>query len=180
MEVLEAFHRVSGEAIDRHQGTITHRAGDGLMVVLNDPLPIEAPADTAVALAVELRDALVARCAGWRDLGYDLGVGFGLSLGSATLGLVGSESRYDYTAIGTVVNVAARLCDEADHGQILATRRLLAECAGPPAHAALGERSFRGRSRSPRSARPGRELGRELGLGRRQADAASPGRFRMD
>lgn len=147
MEVLEAYHGQAGAIVDRHQGTITHRAGDGLMVVLNDPLPVEAPAEKAVALALELRAALGRACEGWRALGHDLGVGMGLSLGYATLGLIGSESRYDYTAVGTVVNVAARLCDEAADGQILATQRLVAECADPPPLTDLGERRFPGVAR---------------------------------
>lgn len=147
MEVLEAYHGQAGAIVDRHQGTITHRAGDGLMVVLNDPLPVEAPAEKAVALALELRGALGRACEGWRALGHDLGVGIGLSLGYATLGLIGSESRYDYTAVGSVVNVAARLCDEAADGQILATQRLVAECADPPPLTDLGERRFPGVAR---------------------------------
>ena len=147
MEVLEGFHGEAGRIVDRHGGTITHRAGDGLMVVLNDPLPVERPADSAVALAIALRDRLAARCEDWRALGHDLGVGLGLALGYATLGLVGSESRYDYTAVGSMVNMAARLCDAAADGQILATRRVVAECAAPPRVADLGERSLRGVAR---------------------------------
>ena len=109
MEVLETFHDETGRLVGEFQGTITSRAGDGLMVVLNDPLPIQHPALTAARLAHQMRTMVMQLCDGWQRRGHDLGVGFGLATGDATLGMIGSASRSDYTAIGTVVNVASRL-----------------------------------------------------------------------
>jgi len=127
MEVLKTFHAETGRLISRFHGTIGHRAGDGLMVVLNDPIPVANPARAAAELALALLQRVTELCRGWSQAGYDLGVGVGLSFGYATLGIIGDESRYDYTAIGTVVNIASRLCDEAADGEVLTTQRVLAE-----------------------------------------------------
>ena len=150
MEVLEEFHSLTGKVVSNHGGTITNRAGDSLMVVLNDPLPVEHPADEAVRLAVDMRSVLLDACARWQELGYQLGVGLGLATGYATLGLIGSAGQYDYTAVGTVVNMASRLCSEAEHGQILTTHRLVAECTVEPDVAEMGEHEIKGVSRPVR------------------------------
>lgn len=147
MEVLEEFHSLTGRVVSDHGGTIVQRAGDGLMVVLNDPLPVENAADAAVRLAVAMRSALVEACLRWRQFGFPLGVGIGVSAGYATLGLVGSAGRYDYTAVGTVVNMASRLCNEASDGEILAPQRLVAECTVQPPLAWTSETEIKGVSR---------------------------------
>ncbi|HUF86945.1 MAG TPA: adenylate/guanylate cyclase domain-containing protein [Thermohalobaculum sp.] len=147
MEVLEEFHSLAGKVVSDHGGTITHRAGDGLMVVLNDPLPVENAADAAVRLAVSMRRTLVGACQRWRQFGFPLGVGIGIATGYATLGLVGSAGRYDYTAVGTVVNMASRLCNEASDGEILTAQRLVAECTIQPNLAWTSEREITGVSR---------------------------------
>jgi class 3 adenylate cyclase len=147
MEVLETFHGATGALVGEFQGTITSRAGDGLMVVLNDPVPIEHPAPTAARLAHRMRNTVMELCAGWRRHGHDLGVGFGLSIGYATLGMIGGESRSDYTAIGTVVNVASRLCDRAAHGEVLVTQQVAAELDGQAEMTRAGDIALKGVSR---------------------------------
>jgi class 3 adenylate cyclase len=95
------------------------------MVVFNDPVPVENPALQAVLMALELRDAIGALTETWRRWGHDIGFGIGIAHGFATLGTIGFEGRFDYAAIGTVSNVASRLCDEAKPGQILISPRVL-------------------------------------------------------
>ncbi|MEO1513328.1 MAG: adenylate/guanylate cyclase domain-containing protein, partial [Planctomycetota bacterium] len=109
IEVLQTYHEEMGELISAHGGGIDKRMGDGIMVILNDPLPCEDPAGDAVRLAIAMRARMRELCKGWKRLGHRLGFGVGISLGYATVGMVGSEGRYDYTASGTAVNLAARL-----------------------------------------------------------------------
>jgi len=130
MNVLQSFHETMGRLIHEHEGTIDHRAGDGIMVIFNDPLPCEDPARRAVSLAVTMRGQMRELAAGWHKLGHELGFGVGVSFGYATLGMVGFEGRFDYTANGNVVNLAARLCDEAEDGQILLSERAYAALDG--------------------------------------------------
>jgi adenylate cyclase len=117
--VLRGYHDVLGPLIHKHEGTLERFAGDGLNVLFNDPLPCPDPSVRAVRMAVEMRDAVANLALKWRKLGHELGFGMGIAHGYATLGRVGFEGRYDYSAIGTVVNLAARLCSEARSGQIL-------------------------------------------------------------
>ena len=130
MEILQSFHETMGRLIHEHEGTIDHRAGDGIMVIFNDPLPCEDPARRAVSLAVTMRDHMRKLTADWYRLGHKLGFGVGVSFGYATLGMVGFEGRFDYTANGSAVNLAARLCDEAKDGQILLGERTYAALDG--------------------------------------------------
>lgn len=126
MDVLRSYHEEMGRLINNWEGTIEHRAGDGIMVIFNDPLPCDDPVGRAVSLAIEMRSRMDGLREDWQRREIDLGFGVGLTLGYATLGMVGFEGRYDYTANGSSVNLAARLCDEAAPGQILATRKTLA------------------------------------------------------
>jgi adenylate cyclase len=119
MAVLGAYHEVLGPLIYKYEGTLERFAGDGLNVLFNDPLPCPDPSVRAVRMAVEMRDAVANLAVKWRKLGHELGFGMGIAHGYATLGRIGFEGRYDYSAIGTVVNLAARLCAEARGGQIL-------------------------------------------------------------
>ena len=119
MAVLRAYHDVLGPLIYKHEGTLERYAGDGLNVQFNDPLTCSDPSVRAVRMAIEMRDAVANLAVQWRKLGHDLGFGMGIAHGYATLGRIGFEGRYDYSAIGTVVNLAARLCAEARGGQIL-------------------------------------------------------------
>jgi class 3 adenylate cyclase len=117
--MLAEYHTALGTLINRFQGTLIHIVGDGVMVVFNDPIPCPDPCLQAVRMAIEMRSRISALMATWQTLGYDLGFGIGISQGYATLGLIGFESRSQYTAIGTVTNLASRLCGEAADGQIL-------------------------------------------------------------
>lgn len=131
LDVLRVYHQAMGEQIDEFNGTIEHRAGDGIMVMFNAPLPCKDPAMEAVRLAIAMRTRMRGLTREWRKLGYELGFGVGVSLGYATLTTVGSEGRLDYVANGRAVNLASRLCDEATDGQILLSE---------PAYGAVKER----------------------------------------
>jgi class 3 adenylate cyclase len=125
MSLLRDYHAAIGEIVIKYGGTLERFAGDGVMIIFNDPVPIENPALQAVLLALDMRTALGGMIEKWRWLGHDLGFGIGIAHGFATLGTIGFEGRYDYAAIGTVSNVASRLCDEAKPGQILISPRVL-------------------------------------------------------
>ena len=119
MTVLGEYHQGLGELIHKYEATLERFTGDGLNIVFNDPLPCSDPSGRAVRMAVEMRDRIGLLSAKWRKLGHELGFGIGIAHGHATLGRIGFEGRFDYSAIGTVVNLAARLCGEAADGQIL-------------------------------------------------------------
>jgi class 3 adenylate cyclase len=125
MALLRNYHEAIGKIIIKYSGTLERYAGDGVMVVFNDPVPVEKPALQAVLMALEMRDVIGALTEKWRRLGHDIGFGIGIAHGFATLGTIGFEGRFDYAAIGTVSNVASRLCDEAKPGQILISPRVL-------------------------------------------------------
>ena len=122
MGVLREYHAAMGELILAHEGTLERFTGDGMMIFFNDPVPVPNPPERAVRMAVAMRDASDELARGWRKRGYDLGFGVGIAQGYATLGAIGFEGRWDYGAIGTVTNLAARLCGEAQPGQILIPR----------------------------------------------------------
>jgi class 3 adenylate cyclase len=144
MEVLRAYHAAAGRLNDKYEGTLARFLGDGLMVFFNDPVPCPDPAVRAVKLAVELRTTVDHLANGWAKRGYQLGFGVGIAQGYATLGRIGFEDRLDYSAIGTVVNQAARLCGEAKAGEILITRRVAAAAEGAIEVEHLGELSLKG------------------------------------
>jgi class 3 adenylate cyclase/putative methionine-R-sulfoxide reductase with GAF domain len=124
MALLAEYHAAIGTIINKYSGTLERYAGDGVMVIFNDPVPVENPALQAVLMALDMRAAIGGLIEKWRDLGHDLGFGIGIAHGFATLGTIGFEGRRDYAAIGTVSNVASRLCDEAKPGQILIAPRV--------------------------------------------------------
>lgn len=125
MTVLAQYHEALGELIHRFEGTLERFTGDGLMVFFNDPVPTDDPAGRAVTMAVAMRDRVAALAAEWSRLGIDLGFGIGIAQGFATLGRIGFEGRFDYAAIGSVTNLAARLCAAAAPGQILVAQRVV-------------------------------------------------------
>jgi class 3 adenylate cyclase len=125
MALLREYHAAIGEIIIRYNGTLERYAGDGVMVVFNDPIPVDNPALQAVQMALNMRTAISALTEKWSRLGHEIGFGIGIAHGYATLGTIGFEGRFDYAAIGTVSNVASRLCDEAKPGQILISPRVL-------------------------------------------------------
>ena len=117
--VLQEYYRCLGESIDRFEGTLQHFAGDGLLIIFNDPIPCAEPSVRAVRMAAEMRTNVAALAEKWRRYGHDLGFGIGITSGHATLGNVGYERRFHYSATGTVVNLGSRLCGHANDGQIL-------------------------------------------------------------
>jgi len=124
MGVLREYHTAMGELIFRFQGTLERFTGDGLMVFFNDPIPVPEPPAQAVRMAVAMRERAAELGRAWRRRGHDLGFGVGVAVGYATLGRIGFEGRWDYGAIGSVTNLAARLCGEAEAGQILISERV--------------------------------------------------------
>jgi adenylate cyclase len=147
MEVLREYHDALGPLIHQYEGTLDRFTGDGLIVIFNDPIPCSDPAARAVRLAVEMRDAVASLARIWSSRGYELAFGVGVAQGYATLGAIGFEGRYDYTAIGTAINVAARLCAEAKAGQILITQRVAGAIDSFAELQALGEITLKGLSR---------------------------------
>jgi class 3 adenylate cyclase len=125
MALLQEYHTAIGRIIFEYGGTLERFAGDGVMVIFNDPVPVENPPLQAVRMALDMRGAITAMIERWRRLGHDIGFGIGIADGYATLGTIGFEGRFDYAAIGMVSNVASRLCDEAQPGQILISPRVL-------------------------------------------------------
>ena len=144
MTLLREYHEAIGASIIKYSGTLERYAGDGVMVVFNDPVPVENPALQAVLMALEMRDAIAALTETWRRWGHEIGFGIGIAHGFATLGTIGYEGRFDYAAIGTVSNVASRLCDEAKPGQILISPRVLTKVENAVKVEPVGEFELKG------------------------------------
>jgi class 3 adenylate cyclase/CheY-like chemotaxis protein len=125
MSVLREYHAGMGALALAHGGTLERFTGDGMMIFFNDPLPVPNPPERAVRMALEMRERVGELTAKWQRLGYELSVGVGIAQGYATIGAIGFAGRLDYGAIGTVTNLAARLCGEAKPGEILISRRLM-------------------------------------------------------
>jgi len=124
MTVLREYHQETGKLIQEYEGTLEHFTGDGMTVLFNDPLPVPNPAERAVRMALAIRECLRLKADDWSKRGYDLSVGIGIAQGFATIGAIGFDARWDYSAIGTVTNLAARLCGEAAGNQILISKRV--------------------------------------------------------
>ena len=144
MMLLRDYHAAIGQIIIKYGATLEHFAGDGAMLIFNDPLPIDKPELQAVRMALEMRDAIETLTEKWRRLGHDIGFGIGISNGFATLGTIGFEGRLDYAAIGTVSNIASRLCDEAKPGQILISPRVLVAVEDTMKVEPVGELTLKG------------------------------------
>jgi adenylate cyclase len=147
MEVLREYHGALGPLISSYEGTLERYTGDGMIVIFNDPMPCPDPALRAVRLAVEMREAFASLARSWAGRGHEVGFGVGIAQGYATLGQIGFEGRFDYTAMGTVINLAARLCAEAKNGQILVTQRVAAFLGGLADLELLGNVELKGLSR---------------------------------
>jgi class 3 adenylate cyclase len=147
MTVLREYHDGLADIINAHEGTLERFAGDGLMVLFNDPMPCPDPCERGVKMAVQMRDRVGDLAAKWKKLGHDLGFGVGIAHGYATLGRVSSEGRFDYTAIGRVVNLAARLCGEAKSGQILIDGKVHTAVEALADTAPVGELELKGFTR---------------------------------
>jgi GAF domain-containing protein len=144
LDFLREYHGALGPLVAQFEGTLDQFSGDGIMVFFNDPVPIPDPAERAVAMAVAMRAAATALSTGWRRRGRNLGFGVGIAQGYATLGQIGFAERSGYTAIGTVCNVAARLCAEAKDGQILLSQRVAAGLEGTVALEEVGALPLKG------------------------------------
>ncbi len=151
MAVLAEYHTALGELIHRYEGTLERFTGDGLMVFFNDPIAHDDAAERAVSMAVAMRDRVTELADGWHRRGNDLGFGIGIAQGFATLGRIGFEGRFDYAAIGSVTNLAARLCAEAGSWQILVAQRVFSATEGLAVGEPVGELDLRGFSRPIRA-----------------------------
>jgi class 3 adenylate cyclase/CheY-like chemotaxis protein len=144
MEVLRGYHTALGDLIFRFEGTLERFTGDGLMVFFNDPLPCPDPSDRAVRMAVSMRSRIERLAEDWSRRGQNLALSVGIAQGYATLGRIGFEGRFDYAAIGSVTNLAARLCAEATPWQILVTQRVHAASEAIVVSESVGELALRG------------------------------------
>ena len=148
LDLLNAYHAAVGPIVTRSEGTLDHFSGDGIMVFFNDPLPCPDPAERAVRMAIEMREALLELQAEWRKRGRAIGFGLGIAQGYATLGQIGFAERASYTAIGTVCNLAARLCAEAKDEQILVSQRIAAAAEGIAPLEEIGDVALKGLSQA--------------------------------
>ena len=146
LDFLREYHGALGPLVSQFQGTLDQFSGDGIMVFFNDPMPTPNPAERAVKMAVAMREAAGSLIEDWRERGRELGFGVGIAQGYATLGQIGFPERYGYTAIGTVCNVAARLCAEAKDGQILLSQRVNVGLKGSAATEQVGPLTLKGLS----------------------------------
>jgi class 3 adenylate cyclase len=144
MGLLAEYHAALGALIHEFEGTLERFVGDGLMVLFNDPLPCPDPAARAVRMALAMRARVEELAQRWRHYGYDVGFGIGIAQGYTTLGQIGFEGRFDYAAIGSIPNLASRLCGEAKHGQILITQRVRAEVEEIAEIEVIGELTLKG------------------------------------
>jgi adenylate cyclase len=144
MAVLRDYHENLGELIFRYEGTLERFLGDGIMIVFNDPIPCVDHTERAVRLALDMRERVNALGTQWRRKGHELGFGIGIATGFATVGQIGFQERREYTAIGSVINLASRLCDEAGTGQIVIPARVLASVDQSVKVKTLGELTLKG------------------------------------
>ena len=142
--VLREYHEAMGKVIAEYDGTLDRFAGDGILIFFNDPLPVAEPGRRAVSMALAMHERFAPLRERWLKTGYDLALGIGIAQGYATLGAFGFEGRWDYSAIGGVVNLASRLSDEAQSGQILIDRRTRAALADAAEVEAVGPLSLKG------------------------------------
>ena len=148
MGVLREYHATLGRVVMAHEGTIEHFTGDGVMILFNDPVPVDEPELAAVRMALDMRDAVAVSPPTWKKRGHDLGFGVGVANGYATLGAIGFEGRLDYGAIGPVTNLAARLCPRRSAGQILVRSACSARSRSTCRPEPCGELSLKGFHRS--------------------------------
>ena len=144
MAVLREYHAEMGKLIVEHEGTLERFTGDGMMVFFNDPVQVANPGERAVRMALAMRERVVGLVEKWRGLGYELDLGIGIAQGYATIGAIGFEGRWDYGAIGSVTNLASRLCGTAKPGQILVAKRVLVAIADLLEVEPVGELTLKG------------------------------------
>jgi class 3 adenylate cyclase len=151
MGILREYHNALGPLVHKYEGTIERFIGDGFLVLFNDPLPCPDPAARAIRMATEMRACMARLSEAWRKHGHELGFAMGIAHGYATLGRIGFEGRFDYSAIGTVVNLAARLCSQALAGQILVDPKVYAAVEAEVEAEPAGELTLKGLSRAIRA-----------------------------
>jgi class 3 adenylate cyclase len=144
LALLREYHRELGSVITAHGATLEHYAGDGLMIFLNDPEPVPDHPGAAAAMALEIRDRIGELATRWRQQGFELGLGIGISVGFATLGRVGFEGYYSYAVVGSVANLSARLCGMAEPGQIVISERAFTRLEGRFTGTRLGAFELKG------------------------------------
>ena len=144
MELLHEFHAIMGRIVMAHSGTLERFAGDSVMVFFNDPVPVERHAEQAVRMGLAMQAAFPPLAADWSARGFELGLGCGIAQGYATLGQIGFEGRWDYAAIGSVTNLAARLCGEAKGGEIVVDRKIMAKLGAMVQATPLGPLTLKG------------------------------------
>ena len=144
MGVLREYHTEMGRLILEHEGTLERFTGDGMMIFFNDPVPVANAAERAIRMTLAMRQRVAEMILKWRKVGYELDLGIGIAQGYATIGGIGFEGRWDYGAIGTVTNLASRLCAEAKSGQIVVSKRLLATVADLVEAESIGELVLKG------------------------------------
>ena len=148
MGILHEYHNTVGPLVHKYEGTIERFIGDGFLVLFNDPLPCPNSPVRAIRMATEMRAYMAELAEGWRKRGHELGFAIGIAHGYATLGRIGFEGRFDYSAIGTVVNLAARLCSQALAGQILIDPKVYAAVEAEVDAEPAGELTLKGLSRA--------------------------------
>jgi class 3 adenylate cyclase len=146
IQVLGEYYEALGAIITRYAATLTSFSGDGVMVLVNAPIPCPEPAVRAAEMAIDMQRAVQDLIDGWRSRRYAMGFGIGIAMGIAAVGRIGYESRVEYTAIGNVVNLAARLCSSAEDGQILIDSAVAEAIQDRVSRVALGAHSFKGYS----------------------------------
>jgi adenylate cyclase len=151
MAILREYHAELGALIHKYGGTVDRFTGDGVMILFNDPLPCPDPSVRAAKMAIEMRNRVTELAVTWRKHGHELGFGIGIAHGYATLGRIGFEGRFDYSAIGTVVNLASRLCGDAQDGQILVDGKVMAAIEALTGIEPAGELVLKGFSRPVRA-----------------------------
>ena len=144
LQVLRDYQREMGQLIMAYQGTLAGFAGDGIMIFFNDPLPLDNPAGQAVRMCIDMHARFAQMRQAWSRRGYELGLGIGIAQGFATLGVIGFEGRQDYGAIGTVCNLASRLCGEARSGQILVAQKVMGQIEDMVLAHPIGELQLKG------------------------------------
>jgi adenylate cyclase len=144
MEILHEYHAAMGKLILEYEGTLEHFAGDGMMIFFNDPVPVDDAAGRAVRMTLMMREKVKELTVSWRKLGHDLNFGVGIAQGYATIGAIGFEGRWEYGAIGSVPNLAARLCGEAKPGEILVPHRFLGKVEDLVEAETVGELTLKG------------------------------------
>jgi class 3 adenylate cyclase/CheY-like chemotaxis protein len=144
MRMLKEFNRAMGELVWKHEGTLDRFTGDGMMVFFNDPVEVPDPASRALRMTLDMRESFDRLRGEWTTRGYELGCRYGVASGNATLGVVGFEKRWDYTAMGTVTNLSARLCSQAKDTEILLTKSLVASVSDEFDSEDRGEVQFKG------------------------------------